>query len=207
MDNSNELKAGGGTTSTRNNNYNKNATNNMPSKISKMNMYDDAESKKEKNNKIIIGMAVKPTDEKNSKGYLMNGFDIFTVYNSLPYSNLDNVDDFLKNFFKFIQTKRDKYGNIESYDNVEDVVKKDITYYVIDPHKYSNTNENLKYENGDNNQDKRINPFSDKRIRSINRGILSRGGKKTQRKSKKNRKTKKSQKSQKSIKRVKEQTL
>ena len=38
--------------------------------------------KKEKNNKIIVGLAVKPSDKPNSKGYLMNDFNAFTVYNS-----------------------------------------------------------------------------------------------------------------------------
>jgi hypothetical protein len=97
--------------------------------------------KKEKNNKIIVGLSVKPTDKQNSKGYLMNDFNIFTVYNSLPYSNIDNVDDFLKSFFKFIQTKRDDNGKIESYDNNDKTGKKNITYIVVDPANYKNKNE------------------------------------------------------------------
>ena len=104
--------------------------------------------KKVKNNKIIVGLSVKPTDKPNSKGYLTNDFNIFTVYNSLPYSNIDNVDDFLKSFFKFIQTKRDDNGKIESYDNNDKIGKTNITYIVVDPANYKKIDEsNIEKEN------------------------------------------------------------
>ena len=148
----------------------------------------DTPNQKEKNNKIIVGIAVKPTEKINSKKYLMNDFDLFTVYNSLPYSTVDNVDDFLKNFFKFIQTKRDDNGKILSYDNYEDVTKKDITYFVIDPSKYSNENENGK--NKDSNS-------GDGDEETYVKNVVLSGGKKTRKTSKKSRKTKKSQKNRK----------
>ena len=110
------------------------------------------------------------------------------LYNSLPYSTVDNVDDFLKNFFKFIQTKRDDNGKILSYDNYEDVTKKDITYFVIDPSKYSNENENGK--NKDSNS-------GDGDEETYVKNVVLSGGKKTRKTSKKSRKTKKSQKNRK----------
>jgi len=96
---------------------------------------------REKNNKIIVGLAVKPADKPNSKGYLMNDFNAFTVYNSLPYSNIDNVNDFLSSLYKFIQTKRDENDKITSYDNNDETNKKDITYIVIDPANYKKKDE------------------------------------------------------------------
>ena len=160
--------------------------------------------KNNKNNKIIVGLAVKPTDKQNSKGYLMNGFEIFTVYNSLPYSNIDNVDDFLKSFFKFIQTKRDENGKIESYDNNEQIDKKNITYIVVDPANYKNKNESNVEKENDEKSKKGIDSNSDSNINNNNNDddddddITIGGKKKTQKKSNKNRKTQKRQKKQKS---------
>ena len=155
--------------------------------------------KKEKNNKIVVGLAVKPTEKINSKGYSMNSFDIFTVYNSLPYSTVDNVDDFLKNFFKFIQTKHDDNGKIKAYDNNEHVEKKDITYIVVDPVKYFKQKESGKDKdsNSDDGDKTDVEMKPNKQIRFVKNGVLS-GGKKTRKTSKKSRKTKKSQKSKKS---------
>uniref|UniRef100_A0A6C0EB57 Uncharacterized protein n=1 Tax=viral metagenome TaxID=1070528 RepID=A0A6C0EB57_9ZZZZ len=118
--------------------------------------------KKEKNNKIIVGLSVKPGENPNSKGYLMNDFNIFTVYNSLPYSNIDNVDDFLKSFFKFIQTKRDANGKIESYDNNDEIGKKDITYIVVDPANYKKIDESNIRKGSSKNSKKRNDSDSEK---------------------------------------------
>ena len=192
---------GGGVSENYKDNKNNNNRNNLETDdISSVEINDDYSSddestyssnQKEKNNKIIVGIAVKPGEKPNSKKYLMNDFDLFTVYNSLPYSTVDNVDDFLKNFFKFIQTKRDDNGKILSYDNYEDVTKKDITYFVIDPLKYSNENENGKdkdsnSDDGDSDSDESIKINSNKK-----KGRNIKGGKKTRKTSKKSRKTKK----------------
>ena len=143
MINTNILTAGGGSgkinTPVNKNIYDddSNASNDHDSKSS----YNDVNDDNEKNKKVILGVRVMPTAKKNSKGYLVNGIQLFTKYNDLPYSNIDSVNLWLDKFFKYIK----KQGftikkNDETDENENSKESDDITYFVIDPIKYDGDN-------------------------------------------------------------------
>ena len=186
MSSKNELTAGGGS-----------GTPKIP--INKKNIDDDDSNdsnddddsiNNEKNKKVILGVRVMPTTKKNSKGYLVNGIQLFTKYNDLPYSNVDSVNSWLDNFFKYIKKqgftikKNDETDENEN-ENENSKEHDDITYFVIDPIKYDGDNKGYI-------STKKLEKTNNATRRSDNDILL--GGRK---RSKKNRKTKKSKKSQK----------
>lgn len=153
---------------------------------------NDETTNDEKNKKVILGVRVMPTAKKNSKGYMVNGIQLFTKYNDLPYSNIDSVNSWLDNFFKYIKKQGFTIKKTDETNETDENSKEhdDITYFVIDPIKYDGDNKgyiSTKKSEKTNNATRRI-----------DNDILL-GGRK---KSKKNRKTKKSQKVPKSPKKV-----
>lgn len=165
------------------------------SPINKRVSYDNASdnddtTNDEKNKKVILGVRVMPTAKKNSKGYMVNGIQLFTKYNDLPYSNIDSVNSWLDNFFKYIKKQGFTIKKTDETDETNETDENskehdDITYFVIDPIKYDGDNKGY---------------ISTKKSEKINNATRRKdndillGGRK---KSKKNRKTKKSKRSQK----------
>jgi len=147
----------------------------------------------EKNKKVILGVRVMPTEKKNSKGYLVNGVQFFTKYNDLPYSNIDSVNLWLDNFFKYISKQGFTIKRNDETDETENIKKHDdITYFVIDPIKYNGVSDNKSYIS--TKKSERTNNVAS---RTIKNGILLGGRKKSKTKTQK-RKTQKKLTKQKS---------
>uniref|UniRef100_A0A6C0DMU2 Uncharacterized protein n=1 Tax=viral metagenome TaxID=1070528 RepID=A0A6C0DMU2_9ZZZZ len=147
----------------------------------------------EKNKKVILGVRVMPTANKNSKGYMVNGIQFFTKYNDLPYSNIDSVNLWLDNFFKYIKKQGFTVKKNDENDETDEIIKEhdDITYFVIDPIKYNDVIDKKAYISTKNSGKTTV-KANDKPVRTIKNGILLGGRKKS--KTRKNRKTLKNKK-------------